>query len=98
MGLEIVTKDGRHCPTFICDHCLLEITNARQGNYEWDEEGGAALFLHKNCCYSSDRSRGRLDFNMGLDVFVAYLLNNSGLNTPRQIRQAQEVAAMFSRL
>ena len=54
--LKIAWKRGLYRPVVECDWCEEPITDARDGNFEWQvaEDGdtdAAMLFTHKKCCH-----------------------------------------------
>ena len=56
MPLRILRDRGGDRPAVICDLCGAEITDAQDGNYQWQGDGqggwgdGEIHFTHKPCC------------------------------------------------
>ena len=53
MAMRIVHEKGLCKPVVFCDHCGEAITDAKDGNYQWQEspegESGPLHFTHKGC-------------------------------------------------
>jgi hypothetical protein len=93
MGLRIVSRRGRDCPTVFCDHCGRRIRDARDGNYQWRPWGGGELFYtHKSCCHAFEQVRGGDGCAMELECLPVYLGN--GLKV--KWRAARRAAALLA--
>ena len=63
MPLVIQFTGPYAAPKILCDHCGEEITEAKDGNYQWRallQEDGACMpmvFTHKRCCAASSAPR-----------------------------------------
>lgn len=87
-------------PVIVCDHCGLEITDAKDGNYEWqvDPSGqikdGTIHFTHKRCCHPFEQANGdRLGWlAIGLECLPVYLANNLQLDWDRAKKTARLMA------
>jgi hypothetical protein len=96
MPLQIKRESGLDRPVVICDHCGLEITEAKDGNYEWEvgEEGeilnGTIYFTHKRCCHAFEQTnRGCARwYAIGLECLPVYLANNLQMDWDRAKRTA----------
>jgi hypothetical protein len=100
--LTIILEEAKAKPVFICDYCNQEITDAFDGNYEWNEPEGVnritdIKFIHKECGMLYDQKYGRNDCNMGIHNLMVYLLNNLNLR-PEQLKEAYRNTADLSQL
>ena len=97
MPLTIKFRDGRYCPTVVCDHCAEEITDAADGNYHWriglnDTDFGKQIyFTHKRCCDPFEVAhKGELFMwgAMELQCFPIYLGHNMAIKWGAAVRLA----------
>jgi hypothetical protein len=94
MGLRIVSRRGRDCPTVFCDHCGRRIRDARDGNYQWRPGDGTPYFTHKGCCRAFEAARGGHWCAADLQCLPIYLGNGLKLKW----RQARRAAALLASL
>ena len=97
MPLLIMEKQGRACPTVVCDHCGQPIKDAKEGNYQWEVEGdGTLYFTHKQCCraFEAARSRGLHWAWSDLSGLPVFLANNLKLKW----KDAKETARWMASL
>jgi hypothetical protein len=95
MPLRIrVKEDALHCPVVVCDLCGKEITDARDGNYQWkmvaaERPGGAVIvFTHKRCCHAfEEKNRAAMWGAMEMECLPIYLGNNLRLDWPEAKRR-----------
>ena len=92
MPLTIVVEKNKWKPVFICDYCGREISDAFDGNYEWNRPEDAQQvtdikFLHKACSRLYGSKYGTLECSMGIHNLMVYLLNNLSL-TPDRLEEA----------
>ena len=99
MPLMIQFRQGRACPTVVCDCCQPPITRAAEGGYFYDPTNRSAdeltemLFLHKGACdraYSS--CFGRLDHWGELKALPFFLVNNLDITWT----QARDTGSLLS--
>jgi hypothetical protein len=97
MPLVIQDRNGRSCPVIVCDHCGRQISDARDGNYQWrlgmnDTDFGSRIyFTHKHCCQpfeDAHESENVLWGAMELEVLPIYLGNNLALKWNEARRRA----------
>jgi hypothetical protein len=96
MPLQISHDDPKGqdlaCPAILCDHCGKEITDARDGNYEFrcDEHavGPTLYFTHKACCAAFDDAQPHVMGAMELDVMFVYLANRLKLDWDKAKKRA----------
>jgi hypothetical protein len=102
MPLQIKLEEGRDRPVIVCDHCGEEITDARDGNYQWkvsaegDRAEGHLYFTHKGCCRAFEAAnRGDHDwYAMELACLPIFLGNNLNLNWVEAKKQAAVLASI----
>jgi hypothetical protein len=101
MGLEIQAKGMRLRPRVRCDGCG-DFIEQGLGNvlHPLPDNKGAVrelLFFHKHCDHQLHRQRGRHalpsgEMWMDLDVWLMFLLTNSGYKVPAATRHAKTVS------
>jgi hypothetical protein len=103
MPLEIKEEGGRYLPIAVCDQCYDEISDARDGNYQWliEEDGrpwdGRICFTHKRCCRAFEQTHpagGGRWFAGPLECLPIYLENNLRLNR----KEALALVRMLGRI
>ena len=95
---------GRYCPVIVCDHCGQEITDGRDGNYQWqvgrDGEivNGKIYFTHKECCRSFEQANGgrRCWMFTGLECLPVFLVRNLKVDWDRAKKTARFMATLES--
>jgi hypothetical protein len=87
MPIKIIFQNRQACPVVVCDQCGKRIDKAEKGNALWGEGPKHSLFndgqfycAHKECNLVFEASHP-LPKNLawasnGLEVFLAYLLDN----------------------
>ena len=99
MPLVIKQQAGRSCPAIICDICGKEITDAKDGAYQWranDEDDGEAFvyFVCKNgsCIPTFDR-RNQEDCpgSEDLNYLIVYLINNLKVNIEKTKKEMMKM-------
>lgn len=96
----VVDRDQRLAPQIFCDHCGEQITDAKDGNYQWeyDEQlkptDGQVYFTHKRCCLAFEHARGGRSgwAAMELCCLPVYMAANLRLDW----KKAKELAAQMS--
>jgi hypothetical protein len=102
MPLELIDTGGVK-PVFVCDYCDNEITDAFDGNFQWNyppqdvKRITDIKFLHKKCTKLYSEKFGIIDCSLGMENLMVYLLNNLGLTTER-LEKAYESALITSQL
>lgn len=98
MPMLIKVRNYLYCPVIVCDYCGAEITDAKNGNYEWRgdenmETDGEVFFTHKECCYPFETANGgRGRWMTGeLQVFPIYLAANIKLDWTHAKELAQQL-------
>jgi hypothetical protein len=95
MGLLIVSRRGRDCPTIVCDHCGRPIRDARAGNYQWRHRGGGELlYTHKSCCRGFEQERGGDWCAMELECLPIFLGNGLKVKWDSARRAAALLASL----
>jgi hypothetical protein len=102
--LDIVIKDGKHCPAIFCDVCRKQITGESAGIVAYGERDKESplyaqskyeiLFAHKGTCAETPRLRALL-FWQDLDVFLVYLLDNADVDYKDARTRAEFLASIF---
>ena len=87
MPLKVVFDKGEWCPVVVCDHCGERITDARQGNYQWQHDGETVVFTHKKCCRDYESAHGGRQAWLWADItwlprYLAVNLKNAKEPTP----------------
>jgi len=84
-------------PVIFCDHCGKQITDAKDGNYEWlvDDSGpidGKIFFTHKDCCYAFEEANGGRGYWYcdELLLFPLFVANNLDAD----MKEARKLAGM----
>jgi hypothetical protein len=88
MPLQIHYHEGQFCPVVVCDHCGEVISNAREGNYQWQASLSSEVppapiyFTHKHCCRAFEAARGgrALWMSIELQCLPIYLERNLKLD------------------
>ena len=76
-----------NCPRIYCDWCGRPIEDVRNGNVYWYHDRQETLYFnHKRCAWQHDnhlkaRAGGSLLLSEELDLFLVYLLGNTGVAT-----------------
>jgi hypothetical protein len=104
MPLQIRRDGGLDRPVINCDHCGLEITDAKDGNYEWKvgEAGqvvdGTIYFTHKRCCRPFEQANGGRPrwFAIGFECLPVYLAVNLQVDWDRSKETARLMATLGS--
>jgi hypothetical protein len=74
MPLRILHDRGVDRPAGICDLCGAEISDARDGNYQWQVDGqggwrdGEIYFTHKRCCEAFEERHGGCSVCYAMEV------------------------------
>lgn len=106
MPIEIQLLEGIAAPMCVCDHCGKPITDATDGNVLWADQSidkkrsavGPIKLTHKKCNRAFERanplppSQSRSSY--GLEVFLAYLLDNTKFNTTKAHQNAKFLASI----
>lgn len=100
MSIKILHDEGIYRPAVMCDYCGHEITDAKNGNYEWliNDNGnpvdGTLFFTHKQCCYLFEETNGgRVNWCCDeLACLPVYMMSNLKINWKR----AKELASFMS--
>jgi hypothetical protein len=88
MPLKIIETNGLSRPAFFCDYCGKEITDAKDGNYEWKGKdaatpaGAVIYFTHKKCCAPFEEANDGDWGAMELDCLPVYAVNNLKIDSP----------------
>ncbi len=91
MPIKNIRKNGRYCPTVICDQCGGEIDDARQANACFAMRDNDDLyFVHKKCQPQWDREQPDRFGAEELQIWLVYLLNNLGFHKIE--KRARELA------
>jgi hypothetical protein len=101
MPLMIKAEGNLSKPVILCDYCGQEITEARQGNYQWrmSESGkgveGKIYFTHKSCCHAFETANpDPLWGAMELDCLPVYLSDNLKVNWNKAKEKATLMASI----
>jgi len=94
MPIEVRERRGKCYPVVVCDHCGEVISDAQDGNYEWQQGGGPVFFTHKRCCLAFEDARGGRSVwgACPLSVLPVYLAGNLKLD----LREARRTAALLA--
>ncbi len=98
MALTIIEGEKYARPVFICDYCEKEIDDAESGNYLWQNGPNKITdikFLHKKCTRDYEKNIQRMDFSIGINFLLIYLLNNTGM-TEEKLQKGLELAKQLS--
>ncbi len=100
MPLKMVTWPGLLCPKVFCDWCNDEITDGRDGNYNFimARDGKMAerepiYYTHKHCCRPFETAHGRGEGVMWGAMELAYLPIYLGDNLHVDWEEARDGAA-----
>jgi hypothetical protein len=99
MAIQIVQIKGRSCPVVFCDYCYKQITEARDGNYEWlaGNDGrpldGNIYFTHRRCRHAFEETFGGKAawYASDLRVFPVYMFHNLQIDQ----RKAKELSDLL---
>lgn len=103
-GFVVQMKDGRQCPTMVCELCGESITDYRMAGAVWDERGEfenwtfrrVTVLCKENGCLSKPPYKG-LPWQEMRD-YLLWLAYNSGLKTEAQVREAWKEAEIMSNI
>lgn len=96
-GFVVSQKNGRSAPGLFCAACRCEIIDAKEAGVVWPsfDDHFAAVFVTVLCktngCLAQD-ARWKHWLWQPLDVYLVWLLQNSGLRTQRAFDAAQKHA------
>jgi hypothetical protein len=104
MPLRMKWEGGLYRPVIVCDHCGLEISDAEDGNYEWQVEQSGAIvdgtiyFTHKRCCHPFEQANGGRPawFAITLECLPVFLANNLQVDWHRAEKTARLMATLGS--
>lgn len=99
IAIQVHKGSQRYRPVVICDQCGEQITDAKDGNYEWRADQGEwteyqIYFTHKKCCHAFEMENG--DPSMWLAGELAHFMLYLGNNLNLDIDSARETAAQLS--
>ena len=98
MPLQIKHAEGITMPIIICDFCHEQITDAKEGSYQFrmPDEGEVIndiFFTHEKCCRAFEKLEPEsLWSSVSLECLPIYLGNNLNLN----LKQARETVKTMS--
>src|SRR5262249_34946135 len=100
MPLVIQAEGDLSKPIIICDRCGKEISEARQGNYQWRMSAsgrgieGTVYFTHKEGCHTFEQQNpDPLWGAMELDCLLVYLANNLKVDWQKAREKAARLAS-----
>ncbi len=82
MPVKVFRTERGAGPVIVCDYCGERIENAKEANYEWDDDGlrpgeiTVAFLLHKKCARQHQVEFGKHLDSMEMNVMLPYLAHN----------------------
>jgi hypothetical protein len=106
MPIEIQLLNEISAPLCICDHCRERINDTLDGNALWLEQSsdhkrsvvGPIRLTHKKCNRTFERANPPAAqqswSSLGLEVFLAYLIDNTKFNHEQAKHKADTLASI----